>query len=280
MLRLMLAPMEGYTDPVLRALCFRHGADLTFTEMAYIESLAAGNKAALAKVEVRDDTLVQVQLLTGREETLERFLGGFAPFPGFAGFNLNLSCPSPDVIRSGKGAAMVKRAAKTERLASIIRRRGYPVSVKIRLGTNAHEKAQRVYLNPLRGVDAEFFVVHAQTATEGSAEPADYSVYPECVEAAGGRPVIANGGVDTAEKLRELARVGVAGAMIGRAALQDPAIFDSIKNELGINEPRKPIPSAEELKREYGELFSRFGSEPHRENFLRVLGKKLGAISY
>ncbi len=101
----MLAPLEGYTDAALRTLCFRHGADLTFTEMAHVESFLRNNRLALEKIEAHDSTPVQIQLLTGREEELERFLAGFEPFPGFEGFNLNLSCPSPDVIRRGKGAA-------------------------------------------------------------------------------------------------------------------------------------------------------------------------------
>jgi tRNA-dihydrouridine synthase len=165
--------------------------------MAYVDSLTRGNRLALSKIAVHDSTPVQVQLLTGKEEQVERFLERFQTFPGFAGFNLNLSCPSPEVIRQGKGAAMIKRAAKTDRLTSIIRRHGYPVSVKIRLGTNAHEKAKKVYLNSLRGVDADFFIVHAKTASQDSSEPPDYSVYPECVDAADGKPIIANGDIDT-----------------------------------------------------------------------------------
>ncbi|MCJ7574525.1 tRNA-dihydrouridine synthase family protein [Candidatus Bathyarchaeota archaeon] len=280
MFRFMLAPLEGYSDAAFRTLCYNHGADLTFTEMAHVESLTLGNKPALAKIAVHDSTPVQVQLLTGREEQLELFLGGFQPFPGFAGFNLNLSCPSPEVIRQGKGAAMIKRAAKTERLASIIRRHGYPVSVKIRLGTNAHEKTQRVYLNSIRGVDADFFVVHAKTASQESGEPSDYSVYPECVDAADGKPIIANGDVDSSEKVRVLQRMGVAGVMIGRAAMRDPAIFDSLKNELGLNEPERSLPDVEELKREYLSMFAGFGSEKYRANFLRIVGKRIGSEIY
>jgi tRNA-dihydrouridine synthase len=211
----MLAPLEGYSGCVLRTLCFRHGADLTFTEMAHVESFLKKNRLALEKIAVRDLTPVQIQLLTGRENELERFLEGFTPFPGLEGFNLNLSCPSPDVIGIGKGAAMIKRVAKTQRLVSLIRGHGYPVSLKMRLGTNAHERELKVYLNAIRGVDADFFVVHAKTATQSSAESEDYSVFPECVNAAGGRPVIANGGIDSPEKVEALKEMGVGGVMIG-----------------------------------------------------------------
>ncbi|HEX9913932.1 MAG TPA: tRNA-dihydrouridine synthase family protein [Candidatus Bathyarchaeia archaeon] len=277
----MLAPLEGYSDGVLRTLCNNHGADLTFTEMAHVESFLRGNKPALAKIEAPDSTPVQVQLLTGREDQLERFIEGFKPFQGFKGFNLNLSCPSMDVIRHGKGAAMVKRAAKTQRLVSIIQRYGYTASVKLRLGTNEFERMNKVYLNCVGGVEADFFIVHAKTAAQESGELEDYSVFPECVEAAGGRPVIANGGVDSAEKVRALRGMSVGGVMIGRAAMSNPAIFDALKNELGFNEPRRAVPDIDELKREYVFLHTRLsGQERYKENFLRVVGKKIGSEIY
>jgi tRNA-dihydrouridine synthase B len=277
----MLAPMEGYSDGVLRTLCHNHGADLTFTEMAHVESLLRGNKPALTRIMALDSTPVQIQLLTGREDRLERFVDGFTPFPRFEGFNLNLCCPSRDVIRHGKGAAMVKRATKTQRLVSIIQGYGYAASVKLRLGTNMHEKRNRLYLNCLGGVEADLFIVHAKTAAQESGEPEDYSVFPECVEAAGGIPVIANGGVDSVEKVRALMGMGVAGVMIGRAALCDPAVFDALKNELGFNKPPRIVPGIEELVREYDSLHEMLrGDERYRDRFLRVAGRKAGSVTY
>ncbi|MBN2334465.1 tRNA-dihydrouridine synthase family protein [Candidatus Bathyarchaeota archaeon] len=281
MVSFMFAPMEGYSDGVLRSLCHAHGADLTFTEMAHVESFLRRSKPALAKIEVLDSTPVQIQLLTGRDDRLERFVGDFKPFPGFKGFNLNLSCPSRDVIRHGKGAAMIKRAAKTQRLVSIIQGHGYAASVKLRLGTNDHEKRNRVYLNSLGGVEADLFIVHAKTAAQESGELEDYSVFPECVDAAGGVPVIANGGVDSAEKVRTLMGAGVTGVMIGRAALCNPAVFDSLKNELGLNEPRRSVPGIGELVGEYDALYLRLGgSERYRDGFLRVAGRRVESVTY
>jgi len=276
-----LAPMEGYSDGVLRTLCHTHGADLTFTEMTHVESLLRGNKPALTRITAPDSTPVQIQLLTGREDRLERFVDGFTPFPGFEGFNLNLCCPSVLVIRHGKGAAMIKRTTKTQRLVSIIQGHGYAASVKLRLGTNMHEKRNKVYLNSLGGVEADLFIVHAKTAAQGSGEPEDYSVFPECVEAAGGVPVVANGGVDSVVKVRDLMEMGVAGVMIGRAALADPAVFDALKNELGLNEPRRIVPGIGKLVGEYDSLHMRLrGNERYRDRFLRVAGRKAGSVTY
>lgn len=247
----MLASMEGYSDSVFRALCFRHGADLTFTEMSHVESLLKGNKGSLEKITPKDSTPVQLQILSSGMDKMSRFLSGFEPFDGFMGFNLNLSCPSKNVINHGKGAAMVKRGAKTQRIVSLFRDYGYPVSVKLRLGLNKFEKDNKLYLNCFRNVDPDFFVVHAKHAGQGSGEEEDYHVYPECVEEARGVPVIANGGIDSLDKVQMLIDAGVKGVMMGRSALVNPSIFDLLKNGLGFNNPLKKLPRIGELREEY-----------------------------
>ena len=271
----MLASLERYSDSVFRTLCYNHGADLTFTEMAHMESFLKRNKGSLAKIAVKDATPVQIQLLSSNEAKLDRFLTGFKPFEGFQGFNLNLSCPSKDVIRQGKGAAMVKRATKTSRLVSLIRDHGYPISVKIRLGLNSFEKENKLYLNNLGGVDPDFFVVHAKHAAQSSSEPEDDSVYPECVEAARGIPVIANGGIDSSDRVQSLMEMGVGGVMMGRPALGYAGVFDLFKNELGFNDPPKPLPDVSSLKQRYDEIYERIGGdEKYRTRFHRVVDRK------
>jgi len=272
--RFLLASLERYSDSVFRTLSYNHGADLTFTEMAHVESFLKRNTVSLEKIEPRDATPVQIQILSSNEGKLHRFLSDFKPFDGFMGFNLNLNCPSKDVIRQGKGAAMVKRAAKTARLVSLIRDHGHPASVKIRLGLNQFEKDNKLYLNNLGGVDPDFFVVHAKHAAQSSGEKEDNSVYPECVEAARGIPVIANGGIETPEMVQSLVEMGVGGVMIGRAAMENPAIFDLMKNELGVNNPPRPVPTTDDMKREYVDIYEAIGgSEKYRSRFLKVVGK-------
>jgi tRNA-dihydrouridine synthase len=242
--------------------------------MSHLESFLKRNKISLKKIEPKDATPVQIQFLSSSEDKLDRFLSGFKPFDGFMGFNLNLSCPSKDVIRQGKGAAMVKRAAKTAKLVSLIKDHGYPISVKIRLGLNKFEKEKKLYLNNLGGVDPDFFIVHAKHAAQTSGEKEDYSVYPECIEAARGIPVIANGGIETLEIVQSLTEMGVNGVMMGRPAMGNPAIFDIMKNDLGINNPPKLIPTIDDLKREYNDIYKAIGSsEKYRSRVFRVMGK-------
>jgi len=256
--------MEDYSDAALRTLCFRHGADLTFTEMARVEGLVRRNKPTMAKAQLHDDTPTQIQLLAGIEGPLEKFVSTFKPTVGFRGFNLNFSCPSKDVLAQGRGAAMIKRTSKAQKLVSIIKKYNFPVSVKLRLGTNSYEKMHKVYLNNINALDADLFIVHAKTAMQRSDDPSDYSVFPECVDAAKkkGAELIANGSIDNKETLNKVRAMGVNGVMIGRSAVTCPEIFNLLQG--------KPSVGVNALKHEYLDLANKFSSPiKYRENIQR-----------
>jgi len=219
--------MEGHTGPEFRELCYTKGANSTFTEMARISSLARGNRSTLEKIQIFHSVPTYIQLLGSNEKELDTFLQKFTSQKGFLGFNLNLGCPSPDIIQQGLGCALIKRIHKVNQMVQVIRNRGYPVSIKLRVGMNKFEKEKKVYLNLIREVDADFFVVHARHGKETSKDPVDVSVYEECV--ATGKVIIANGDIKTKEQIQYLKSIGVKGAMIGRAATENPNIFNTLK---------------------------------------------------
>ncbi|MBR9692927.1 tRNA-dihydrouridine synthase family protein [Candidatus Woesearchaeota archaeon] len=223
---LMLAPMEGHTNPAFREICYEKGADSTFTEMARISALARGNKSTLEKIKIPNPIPTYIQIVGANEKELEKFLQKFTPEKGFLGFNLNLGCPSPDMIQRGLGCALIKRISKVKKMVQTIRNHNYPVSIKLRLGMNAFEKEKKTYLNLINEVDADFFIVHARHGKEKNKDPADFSVYEECVKT--NKVIIANGDITTKEQIASLKSIGIKGAMIGRAAVKNPAIFEEL----------------------------------------------------
>ncbi len=258
--------MEDITDNAFRTICHRYGADLTFTEMVRLESLAKKNASTWSRLEFQDETPTIIQLLGTKEDKLSRFLSIFEPSKGFKGFNLNLGCPSPHIVALGQGCAMVKRIARTRELVKIITDRGYKASIKMRLGLNKSEKEKKVYLNLIDAVDADFFVVHARHGGEDYDNPNDYSILPECV--ATGKTIIANGDIDSLEKIEMLKGIGVKGAMIGRAAVRDPSIFNKLK---GVE-----TPSIEKIKEEYLELEKKYNVPfRYQKNVMKHLGEKV-----
>ncbi|MFC1723629.1 tRNA-dihydrouridine synthase family protein [Nanoarchaeota archaeon] len=225
---LMLAPMENRTGPKFRELCYKNGADSTFTEMARISALARHNKSTLQKINIPKPIPTYIQIIGSNEKELDKFLKEFTPPEGFLGFNLNLGCPSPPMVQKGLGCALIKRISKVKKLLQTIRDHNYPASIKMRLGLNEYEKEKKNYLNLIKEVDADFFIVHARHGKETFKNLADTSVYEECV--ATGKTIIANGDIQTKQQIQYLKSIGVKGAMIGRAAIKNPAIFKKIRS--------------------------------------------------
>ncbi|MFP4568130.1 MAG: tRNA-dihydrouridine synthase family protein [Candidatus Woesearchaeota archaeon] len=258
----MTAPLEGFTDSVYRSIAHRYGADLTFTEMARIDGLARGNMSTFDKIVIPDNTPTQIQLVGSSEPALKKFLNSFVPSNGFLGFNLNLGCPSSDIVKTGSGCAMIKRVSKVNKMVLLIKSFGYPCSVKLRLGLNKFEKDNKVYLNLIRGVDADFFVVHTRHGKEGYDVPADHSVLIECI--ATGKSIIVNGDIHSVEQVHFLKRIGAKGVMIGRAAIPDMALFNNLKG--------LPCLSSFSLRDEYLNLAVKRDSKfKFRENILKRL---------
>ena len=256
MFKYFLAPLEDCSDNALRTLCHRYGADLTFTEMTRVEGLAKRNKATWRRLEFHDSTPVAVQLLAGKEDQLKRVLTMFKPHQGFQGFNFNLACPSLDVIKQGRGCAMVKRIQKTRKLIKIVKDYGYPISLKIRLGMNELEKSRKVYLNLISSVS-----IKIQLLTFSFSLILRF-IFPNI-----GKPIIANGDINTKEKVAALKSMGVQGVMIGRFAVRNPAIFNKLKGE--------SVPTIEHLKKEYLKLAEKYNAPyKYQKNILKRLGQE------
>ena len=239
-----LAPMENITNDSFRTLTHKYGADVTFTEMVMIKALSNNNKSSLSRIKITNNVPTIIQLVGLNENQLEKFLEKFTPEPGFLGFDLNIGCPAASVVNHGMGCAMIKRVSKVAKLVLLVKDKGYKISVKMRLGANKFEKDKKAYLNLIKRVPADYFIVHARHGKETFNEPADWSIFRECCQT--GKNIIANGDIKTKEDVAQLTSYGVKGVMIGRAAIKNPAIFDILKG--------KEVPHIAEIRKELKEL--------------------------
>jgi tRNA-dihydrouridine synthase B len=261
----MSAPLEDNSDNAYRTLCHTYGADVTFTEMIRCAGLVKHNKSTWSRLLHYDNTPTIVQLMCAKEQELEQFLSEFKPWGGFVGFNFNMGCPSPQVIRLGLGCAFLKRVAKAQRFVDIVRKYGYGVSIKIRLGMNAYEKEKRAYMNILRQVSADFFIVHLRHGKQTYENPADYTVLPEIL--ATGKNIIVNGDIQTKEQVQKIQKLGASGVMIGRSAVYNPAIFLALKTNTQI-----PF---EEITNTYLQLCEKYQTKPlYQRNIASRIGRQ------
>lgn len=262
----MLAPMEDVTDTAMRTLSYNHGADITFTEMARFDSLAKKNEGTLEKVDLKNDIPTWIQIVGSKEQQLKRYLKDFEPQKGFLGFNFNLGCPNPSLTNNDMGCAMVGRIAKTRKLIQIVHDRGYKTSIKMRLGLNKEDKQNKIYLKLLSAVNTEMFIIHTRVGADTYDIPPDHKVLEECSQT--GRTIIANGDINTKERVSEVLDYGAKGVMIGRSAICNPGIFEILKGQQSA--------SIQELKKEYELLANKFETaQKYRKNVLKHLGKNI-----
>ena len=244
-MKLCLAPLAGFTDAPFRRLCHEGGADLTYTEMVSAAGLAHGSSPTRHLMEVMaGEGPVALQLFGSKAEELafsvreaERFDG-----PGFCEINLNAGCPMTKVTREGAGAKLVEDPAKIYRLLkAMTENTSLPVTLKTRLGPHPARTTVFELLDAAEQAGAKGLTVHARFTSQMHGGAVHLDLLREVVARAR-IPVTGNGSVTDAATAVAMARTGVAGLMIGRAALANPLLFRELRRALGLAAPACGLP--------------------------------------
>jgi tRNA-dihydrouridine synthase B len=250
---LFLAPMAGVSDKVFRQLCKEHGADVLTTEFVSAEGIFRRNERTREYLDFDEiERPLGVQLFGGDAAHMAQAATQVVDWvrPDFV--DLNFGCPVNKVVCKNGGSALLKDCPTLASVAESVVRAIAPVptTAKIRIGWDADSiNAVRV-AKILEECGISTLTVHGRTRAQGYSGAADWNVIGE-VAAAVSIPVIGNGDLaspaDVAKRKRE---TGIAGAMIGRAAMSSPWIFAQIRNEIachaGVERTRIDPPTLEE----------------------------------
>jgi nifR3 family TIM-barrel protein len=145
--------------------------------------------------------------------------------------DLNFGCPVNKVVSRNGGSALLKDCPL---LASVARSvvsaaAGLQVTAKIRIGWDSRSVNATETARILEGEGISRLAVHGRTKEQGYSGEADWDVITDVVQAVQ-IPVIGNGDIDSAAvALARWRQSGVAGIMIGRAAMNHPWIFREIR---------------------------------------------------
>lgn len=231
MAKLLLAPMEGLADGVLRdVLTSVDGYDGAVTEFVRVSgSLLPPRTFRRICPELdhssrtRSGTPVAVQLLGSDPACLAENAAQLCLMSP-AGVDLNFGCPAPTVNRHRGGASLLDDPELLYRIGDAVRRvvpASIPFTAKMRLGNLDKAKA----LDCARALEAGgvvSLVVHARTRAEGYKPPAHWEWVARIRDAVTVR-VTANGEVWTVDDyLRCRSVSGSEDVMIGRGAVADP----------------------------------------------------------
>ena len=230
----VLAPMEGVTDCVFRAVVNKAGRpDLFYTEFTNVSSFASerGRHDALERLTVKAEDKPIIAQIWGKNPEhfgeLARELEGM----GFSGLDLNFGCPDRHVNKAGGGAAMIRTPElAVEVIKQAKENTNLPVSVKTRLGFTYVDEYKE-WLPLLLKQNLAALTVHLRTRKEMSKVAAHYELIPEIIklraEIAPETKLLINGDIKDLAQIRELHEKypEIDGFMIGRGVFQNPYCF-------------------------------------------------------
>jgi tRNA-dihydrouridine synthase C len=235
---LLLAPMEGLLDFVLRDVLTRMGGvDRCVSEFIRVTGTLLPDRVFLRHVpelQTGGRTLsgvpVRAQLLGSDPACMADNAAHLASL-GPEGIDLNFGCPAKTVNRHGGGAALLQEPERIAAVVSAVRRAvpaHLPVSAKMRLGYHDARLAVAC-AQAMADSGACEIVVHARTKLDGYRPPAYWEHIPAIREAVA-VPVVANGEIWTVEDaLRCRAVSGCTALMLGRGIVADPGLARALR---------------------------------------------------
>lgn len=259
-MRVLLAPMEGVLDSLVRELLTEvNDYDLCITEFVrVVDQLLPAKVFHRLCPELHNNsrtpsgTQVRIQLLGQYPQWLAENAARAVEL-GSYGVDLNCGCPSKLVNGSGGGATLLKDPELIYHGAKAMREAvpdHLPVTVKVRLGWDNSDRQFEI-ADAVQQAGASELAVHGRTKEQGyKAEHINWQAIGEIRQRLT-IPVIANGEIWDWQSAQDcMAISGCDAVMIGRGALNIPNLSRVVK----YNEPRMPWPDVVRLLQKYTRL--------------------------
>lgn len=262
----ILAPMAGVTDPPFRKIVSRYKPGLICGEMISAMAMHFNNKRTWELIGVEQDVKplsIQIfgsdpQVMAEAAQAIER--------AGVDLIDINMGCPVPKVVKSGEGAALLKKLPLARRIIeSVVAAVRVPVTVKFRLGWDQNQIIACQIAEIAEASGAAMVAVHARTREQYYHGQADWEQIA-LVKKSVSIPVIGNGDVDSpqaAEKMLRLTQCD--GVMIGQAAMGNPWLLGRVAAYLkkGIIVPEPSLEERFEIIKEHLALQVAYSGEEH-----------------
>lgn len=253
--RIILAPMQGLVDDVMRDLLTRIGGfDECVTEFVRITHTVHSRatwRRYMPELEHGCRTFAgthcTLQLLGSDAENMAVNALEAVRF-GAGKIDLNFGCPAPTVNKHQGGAVLLREPERLRQIVQTVRSAlppQIPLTAKMRLGYHDKSLALDCAL-ALEAGGAALLTVHARTKEEGYEPPAHWHWVAKIREAVA-IPVVANGDVFSLQDYLAICREsGCTDVMLGRGAVMVPDLARQIaRHNRGL--PPQAADFAEEL---------------------------------
>ncbi len=153
--------------------------------------------------------------------------------------DLNCGCPVPKITKSGGGISLMRDESLFARcVGAMVKAVRVPVTVKMRLGFRGEGNQAIQFARLAEAEGAAAVAVHARSREDRHQGAPQLDELRRVVEAVR-IPVFGNGGVQTYDDARAMMdQGGVAGVLVGQAAIGNPFLFlEFLAREKGREEP-------------------------------------------
>lgn len=227
---LVLAPMAGATNPPFRKLCRELGAGLVVTEMVSAKGIVNDDPKTWSYVDLQpDEHPVSVQLFGCEPDELAEAARKIEAV-GADSVDVNMGCPMKKVVRTGRGAALLKEPGKIEAIMRAMSDAvSIPVTAKIRAGwedANAVDVGKALEAGGAAGV-----TIHGRTRSDMYEHHVDLDAIAALKDAVS-IAVIGNGDVRDRESCDRMFATGCDAVMVARGCLGNPWIFAELNAHL------------------------------------------------
>ncbi len=242
-LPLVLSPMVDVTDAAFRSVAREWGADVTCSEMVAAAGLLHDHPKSWRHIAPwPGESPYGIQFMTRDPEEAAAAVRHVATRlrPDFV--DLNLGCPSPNILQSCAGGFLMQDPARAGQVVRAAKKAadevGIPhVSVKMRLGPDERRLTYLEVGREAEAAGASWATLHARTVAQGYSGAARWEHIARLVEGLS-IPVIGNGDLRTPEDVvRMRDETGCAGFFVARAAMHDPTVFRRMRQALDGKEP-------------------------------------------
>ena len=232
---LMLAPMAGITDTVLRSIVRSMDKDcLLVTEMLSSEALVNNPNAKILESNENESPLA-FQLSGHKPHIMAKVAKIIENKADF--IDINMGCPVKKVVCGGDGSALMKTPQLASDIVKAIKDHvNKPVTVKFRLGWTLDTKNFVEFGKLMEESGADAITLHARTRSQMYADKADWAEISKLVNEVK-IPIYANGDITNIENAIECLNLSKAnGLAIGRGALGNPFLFKQLEHYFNTGE--------------------------------------------
>lgn len=231
--------MEAVTDVIFRHVVAEAARpDVFFTEFTNTNSYSSpkGEHSTRGRLVYTPDEQPMVAHIWGDvPEYFATTSKGMAD-RGYAGIDINMGCPAPNVAPRGSGAGLINHSDTAAEIILAAKKSGLPVSVKTRLGYT-HTDEYKDWISHLLRQDIANLSIHMRTRKEMSKVPVHREMLRDIIklrdDIAPNTLLTINGDIETRAEGLQLVQdyPGIDGIMIGRGVFHNPFAFEKQPTE-------------------------------------------------